>query len=131
VQCDGTTTSVPAGWCKAPDGFWEQCTGVSVVSCSDAGFPGLDGRVPYAIELCSALSACAGQSSLLLTPSSALIGQCVIPVLKSLSGKTLTQNADTSTKCDSTLRGILGSESPACDGLDIDHPPDACKLMFQ
>jgi hypothetical protein len=87
--------------------------------------------VPYAIELCSALSACAGQSSLLLTPSSALIGQCVIPVLKSLSGKTLTQNADTSTKCDSTLRGILGSESPACDGLDIDHPPDACKLMFQ
>src|SRR5580692_3209466 len=83
VQCDGTTTDVPAGWCKAPDGFWEQCTGVSVVACSDAGVAGLDGRMPYAIELCSALSVCAGQSGLPFAPSSALIGQCVIPVLKS------------------------------------------------
>jgi hypothetical protein len=131
VQCDGTTTDVPVGWCKALDGFWEQCTGVSVVSCSDAGPVGLDGRMPYAIELCSALSICAGQSGLPLQPSSALIGQCVIPVLKSLAGKSAAQNADAANTCDSALRGIVGSESPACEGLAIDHPPDACKLMFQ
>lgn len=131
VQCDGTTTDVPAGWCKALDGFWQQCTGVSVVACSDAGSAGFDGRMPYAIELCSALSVCAGQSELSFAPSSALTAQCVIPVLKSLAGKSPTQNADTANMCDSALRGIVGSESPACEGLAMDHPPDACKLMFQ
>jgi hypothetical protein len=130
VQCDGTTTDVSFGWCKAPDGFWQWCTGVPTVACADASIP--DGRTPYAVELCSALSVCAGQSvALYQPPSSTQITQCVIPVLKGLAGKSETRDVDAGNMCHSALRGIVGSESPACEGLSVDHPPDACKLLFQ
>jgi hypothetical protein len=81
----------------------------------------------YAVELCSALSVCAAQSG----PLDGGIDQCVIPVLKGLVGKSPTENADATNMCNSALRGIVGSESPGCEGLAIDHPPDACKLLFQ